>query len=277
MNDNIPCWRVDLFVETEDVLKGRFTTRALNGYTRDRALYSSVSMEAGRGDLLRATLTMNAPRQDLAFHVGRFYLGQVLDVLSALTHQSYRFKSIPLAGADTALWGKSETIPRARRQLLRGELLRAFGLVVPLRQRHTEFLRAISWYRKGLCEDCLFERFLAYWNCIEYLADDEHARNDPASREVLSQLYDDCLPLLGAGNDGGVKDDAVREGKPLYGARKRINDRMIEATTEEIAGVADALPGVHQDVTSLMDLWFQRIQNEPMELMQTTEEMKGVL
>jgi hypothetical protein len=150
---------------------------ALKGYSNNTEYFTRITLRDARQPgmmLIEFLVTALSPAG--AERAGFVYLGQLCDVLSAVTRETVRF--LMPSDDDREVRARSnKATTHIDRILKREEWDWIIGNLVSLRERHPRFLAASSWYRKGLCGLDPLERTCCFWRVIERLALSYHDEN----------------------------------------------------------------------------------------------------
>jgi len=158
----LPVWQVDLYVDGPVSIRRRLHTVQQKSFRTDNPFYSDIEIQPIPSGL-RATATARATDVELAYKAAVFFFGRMLDVL---TLQINRPMYLSLGEGERTRGGRHDV----RRLVEQQELEEAFREARRLETTRQSFLRALGWYRKGLCGDDPFDKFLAFWNSIEAVA-----------------------------------------------------------------------------------------------------------
>lgn len=160
--DGIPIWEVDLSVLGPITVSEIISFRARKELQHPDPFYSKITVkQASNG--IKVTLTAFAPNSNLAQKAGLLFLGRALDVLSLMINLP-----LQLDFSNNTIIPKN---PERIRQIVDRDLLsKAFDEARLLNLTETTFLRALGWFRKGKYTQDSLDRFLAFWNSIETVA-----------------------------------------------------------------------------------------------------------
>lgn len=194
-------WQVDLYVDGPISIHRRLVTTQQKGFRVDDPFYSDVEIQPIPSGL-RVTLTARARGGELAYKAAVFFFGRLLDVLT-LTINRPMYLSL---GDGERIHGVRHDV---RRLIDPQEILGAFSEAHQLATTRPSFLRALGWYRKALCGDDPFDKFLAFWNAIETVAG-KYYRDIPAIDKARakngskSQIWESFKALWGAPDEWPV-------------------------------------------------------------------------
>jgi len=183
-----PVWEVNLIVYGSITVEG---TIRFSEFKRLRLLdpfYSDIEIRRNQFDSgVVATVTAFAPSQQLAREAAILFFGQTLDVLSLQINQPlYLNFNDNRSGSNANHNRNNHASHNTLRRVKKEEWQDAFKEARLLALTETTFLRALSWYRKGLHTEDPFDKFLAFWNAIEIVANKYHPPI-PEGRENASK------------------------------------------------------------------------------------------
>ena len=177
-----PTWIVQLFIDGPVAVPATLTFQQPKGFNRRRQFYSDVSTRNIPSGL-RMSVTAYAREGGPARKAALVFVGETLDVLATdlklpLRVSLYDPRS---AAAD------GHTVKRV---VTREEIERAFGRARWLAEYEPTFLRALSWFRKGLTTEDPLDRFMAFWLSLEIVAGKYHPDVPEAAKGSKSQLWE---------------------------------------------------------------------------------------
>lgn len=179
----------------------RQTQRALKGHSSGRDVFTDITLhDSNHAGGMRVEYTVTAKSPQSAERVGAVYLGQLCDLLSAVTRAPVRFY-LPDEDSRDERMRVNRRAATVDRILTEQEWLWVTGNLVYLRREHPRFLAAASWYRKGLLGTDSLDDFCCFWRVIERLAfsyadKSEWSDEDRASctvRKCVAQLTSDLF------------------------------------------------------------------------------------
>jgi hypothetical protein len=141
---------------------------------------------------------VQASSPEMAWRVAVVYLGQICDLLSAVTKCPVDFcrQEDDLRDARARMLGHGTSVERV---LTRSEWDWITGNLAHLRSRHKRYLIAASWYRKGLLNNDALDRFSCFWRSVEKTSahysdktqmDEENKRRPKAQiKQLIKQLF----------------------------------------------------------------------------------------
>jgi hypothetical protein len=161
-----PTWIVQLFIDgpiaTQDVIWFQHP----KGFSRTRQFYSDLRFNSTPAGL-RASVTAYARNSDLARKAALVFVGEMLDILALDLGLPVKLSlyDARAAGHD------SYSVKRAITEI---DLRKFFRHARWFSEQERTFLRALSWFRKGLTTEDPLDRFLALWLAIEVVAGKYH-------------------------------------------------------------------------------------------------------
>ncbi len=223
----MPQWQVELYVYGPITVKGRVTLHEPKGWNPGDLFYSDIVV---RNILSGAIidLTARANTEKLARRASLYYIGQALDVLTLNIR-------LPLFLSLLDRQPVRPDVHHVRRIVEKHEWHQAFEYARSFDQSQTIFLRALSWYQKGLYTEDPFDKFLSFWNSIENVASKYHPQGvcDGKSTkcyiwECFKQIWGDCgdWPIIG-GKDTWI-DDNYEIRKDIAHGVMPVNIRRVE-------------------------------------------------
>lgn len=226
---NIPTWIVQLFVNGPIAVDEPVRFQHPKGFNRRRKFYSDIKINTTSSGL-RMSVTAYAGESDLARKAALVFVGAMLDVMAADLKLPLR-----LSLYDAKLVDRAEfSVKRVVNEM---NFKRAFQQARKLSDNETTFLRALSWYRKGLITEDPFDRFLAFWISIEIVAGKYHPNVPEAKKGSKSQIWEcfknlwgDCSnwPLI-AGQDKWIDE--------IYELRQNIAHGTAPVDVDEVERV----------------------------------------
>jgi hypothetical protein len=187
----------------------RMTQRALKEARGDKEFFTEITLrDTRKPGLMGVDFSVTSSSPASAQIAGIVYLGQLCDVLSSITRQPVRFL---MPGEDS----REERVRADRvsthidRILTHQEWNWVIATLVSLRQSHSIYLAASSWYRKGLCGIDPLEVTCCYWRVIERLAKSYYSKSK--------------LPTDG-------------DGKPICTAKNQVRQFVAEQCLTEVSG-----------------------------------------
>lgn len=223
---NTPTWIVQLFINGPISVDKPVHFQHPKGFNRKREFYSDIKINAMPSGL-RMSVTAYASESNLARKAALVFVGAMLDIMAADIKLPLRVSLY-----DAKLVNRDEF--SVKRVVTKMDFERAFQQARELSISETTFLRALSWYRKGLTTEDPFDRFLAFWNSIEIVASKYHPNVPEAQKGSKSQIWEcfkdiwgDCSnwPLI-AGQNSWVDDN--------YEIRKNIAHGVAPVDVEEV-------------------------------------------
>lgn len=222
------------------------TQRALKGYTDGEEYFTDITLrDARQAGQMTIDFTVTASSPAGAERAGCFYLGQLCDLISAVTREPVKFL-LPSEDSQQERNRGHRSSTHTDRILTKQEWDWIIGAVVSLRLQHPRFLAAASWYRKGLCGIDPLEVVCCYWRVVERLAlsyadktsmkKEERGYAKPCVRKLASDLN------LSWVANGLLQDEPVL--KRIVDLRNDVshgNEPITPALIEEAADLRERL------------------------------------
>lgn len=187
---NTPIWEVTLYVYGPITVDRYLNLNAPKGFRLADPFYSDVNIRSSKVGI-DATVTAYASTGELARKAALLFFGQMLD---ALALQIDRPLNLSLNGTIPI----RAKIYDARRRVEKDEWQEAFREARLLALTETTFLRALSWYRKGLNTEDPFDKFLAFWNSIEIVVSKYHPPiPEGKATGIISQTWESFKDIWG--------------------------------------------------------------------------------
>jgi hypothetical protein len=186
---NRTTWIVDLAVQGPITVSRSVRLSEPKGLRRSRPYYSNIKLKSTSYGV-QASVTTLASTRETAYRSATFFIGQMLDVLVTRIHQP-----LFLHYAET-------TPPRTdahnvRRVVEQSEWRDAFYEARLLALAEPDFLRALSWFRKGMTTEDPIDSFLAFWNAIEIVAGKYHKPDKRTKQGIKNQIWECFIRLWG--------------------------------------------------------------------------------
>jgi hypothetical protein len=186
---NGPTWLVQLFVDGPVAVQDVIRFQHPKGFGRSRQFYSDVRVQ-GTASGLRIFVTAYARDSDLARKAALVFVGEMLNVLTADLKLSLKLSLYDARTADR----DAHSVKRILRE---SEIQKAFSRARWLSENEPTFMRALSWYRKGLVTEDPLDKFLALWISIEIAAAKYHPPVDVVARGIKSQIWESFKMVWG--------------------------------------------------------------------------------
>lgn len=251
---------VDVFgpIRPDRELRG-YTQRALKARAGGRDYFTDITLHDARNlSGLRVEYTVTAPSPTSAERAGAVYLSQLCDLLSVVTRAPVWFHMTEDDARDERI-RMSRRAASVDRILTDAEWTWVTGMLVFLREKHSAFLAASSWHRKGLTGTDSLEVFCCFWRVIERLAEhyafkmdwtDEERRKSDA-KKCVQQLTADLFkvePLPRVLGDTKVVKEIVDLRNKLSHGKIPITLEVIDCATEQREGLEEAAYAVLQRI-----------------------------
>ena len=127
---------------------------------------------------------------DAACRVALLFIGKMLDILSIKTN-------LPYYVTNKEIKNKQERTT-VRTVVTKHEFDKCFELSRFLNLNKTTLSRSLTWYRKGLYTEDPFDKFLAFWNSINVLANKYCEDNERTKKGTVNQIWDCFVTLWGS-------------------------------------------------------------------------------
>jgi hypothetical protein len=230
----MPNWKVELFVFGPiAVIDQMRALREPKGRNPDDLFYTDINL-LNNPSGVTITLTARADTKKLARRAALYYIGQALDILTLQLREPLYLSLIdeqPIR-ADRH---------HVRRIVEQDEWHNVFESARALNRSHTAYMRALSWYRKGLYTEDPFDKFLAFWNSIEIVASEYKPKGSCAKRgtkcyiwECFKLIWGECpeWPVV-SGNTSWI-DDNYNVRKDVAHGTMPVNIRRVERVVEKL-------------------------------------------
>ncbi len=233
-------WEVEITVFGSVKVKDRQRFRTQKGHRVMNPFFSDISIR-NFGEGLIITVTAKATSSQLANDAALVFVGQMLDYLVIDLGGEQQLK-VSLHNGRTNYLTRENHIKRI---LTEEEIKQAFKESLSLSLKHPVFLKAYSWYRKGLYTEDPFDKFLAFFNSIELVASKYHPQNDAAKKGSKSQIWEcfkaiwgECSewPLYIRGNNKWIDKN--------YETRKEIAHGLAIVNIEEVGKVSSMITSI---------------------------------
>lgn len=189
-------WIVHLFADGPIAVEDLVRFHHPKGFSGRRQFYSKVTVENSPSGL-RMAVTAFARECDPARKAALVFVGEMLDVLSTDLKLPVR---LSLFDPQTA----NRYAHSVRRVVTEPELRQAFSRARWLSEQEPTFLRALSWFRKGLITEDPLDRFFAFWLALEIVAGKYHPDVPEAMKGSKSQIWESFKALWGDSADWPV-------------------------------------------------------------------------
>ena len=231
---NTPIWEVTLFVSGPITVTQRLNLNEPKGFRLQDPFYSDIAIERVNFGI-EATVTAYASTKQLAYKAALLFFGQMLDALAIQVDQ-------PVYLSLYKRRSNFDEVYNTRRRIEREEWRNAFREARLLALSETTFLRALSWYRKGLYTEDPFDKFLAFWNSIEIVAGKYHPpipedRSNGSKSQIwesFKALWGECekWPVIGGNTDWIDNNFDIRT--EIAHGTKPIEIEAVEAVLDKL-------------------------------------------
>lgn len=248
----MPKWEVELYIFGPVTIKGQIALHEPKGSNPDDLFYSDISLRSNPTGVT-INLTARADNEKLARRVSQYYVGHTLDVLTLSVRQPLYlslFDRQPIRPATQ----------HVRRIVERDEWHNAFESARDLNEKSTTFLRALSWYRKGLYTEDPFDKFLAFWNSIESVANKNHPKGtclDKDNKDKGSKCHIwECFKLIwGECNMWPVITGEIKWIDDNYSIRKDIAHGVMPVNIRRVEEVLNKLETIEEVAYKFLTDW----------------------
>lgn len=186
---NSAIWVVDLFIKGPVALARGTSLTQPKGINPRRQFYSDIAVHNALGGL-RLSVTVRARESNLARKAALVFVGETLDALAADIN-------VPLAVCLTGSREGPREPQSVKRVVLHEELMRAFARARWLAEQQPLFLRALSWFRKGLTTEDPLDQFFAFWLSLEIVAENYHPQLPEAQKGTKSRVWESFKNVWG--------------------------------------------------------------------------------
>jgi len=245
----IPVWEVNLIVYGSITVESTIRFSEFKGLRLLDPFYSDIEIRRNRFDSgVVATVTAFAPSGQLAREAAILFFGQTLDVLSLQINQPlYLNFNDNRSGSNASHNRNNHASHNTLRRVKKEEWQDAFKEARLLASTETTFLRALSWYRKGLHSEDPFDKFLAFWNAIEIVASKYHPPI-PKGREKASksQTWESFKALWGECENWSIIQGQKQWIDENYEIRMTIAHGIQPIDIETVKEVTQKLDAIQQ-------------------------------
>lgn len=247
----MPEWKVELYAYGPVVVKSQVRLREPKGWNPDDQFYSDIVVRNNPSGAI-INLTARADTDKLANRAALHYVGMALDVL-ALDIRQPLYLSLhdrqPIRPASHHI----------KRIVEKEEWHNAFETSRDLNQRLSAFLRALSWYRKGLYTEDPFDKFLAYWNAIENVASKYHPEGSCVGKGSKCYIWECFKQLWGECNEWPVVTGNIHWIDENYDVRKDIAHGVVPVNIRRVETILQKLETIEEVAFRFLSDW--RIHN----------------
>ncbi|WP_394556288.1 methylamine utilization protein MauJ [Priestia aryabhattai] len=218
-------------------LKIIFNSKHKKGIQKMDPFFSDIRIRNFNEGLI-INITANAPTSKLANNAALVFVGQMLDCLIIAIGEG-----LPIF---LSFDGKSITRTARERHIKRivteEELKWAFKESRTLSTNEPVFLKAYSWYRKGLYTEDPFDKFLAFYNTIELISSKYHPKNEASTKGSKSQMWECFKEIWGEYTEWPVYIQGNKSWIDYnYETRKDIAHGLAIVNVEEIDRVTSMI------------------------------------
>ncbi len=185
----IATWIIQLFVDGPIAVATPIRFQHPKGFNGRRQFYSEINVQTSQSGL-RMSVTAFARESNPARKAALVFVGEMLDVLATELKLPLRLSLLDPRGANR----QDHSVKRVVTEL---ELREAFSRARWFSEQQPTFLRALSWFRKGLVTEDPLDRFFAFWLALEIVAGKYHPDVPEARNGSKSQLWESFKFLWG--------------------------------------------------------------------------------
>lgn len=169
----------------------------LKSQKNDRDYFTEIRLQNSRSGCIQVEFTISAYSPTGAHRAGSVYLGQLCDLLSAVTQVPIHFY-MPQDEDDARVTRARlrDRPSKIERVLQKEEWHWATNNLAALRDEYPRFLAASSWYRKGLIGQDSLENFCCFWRTIERIASSYANKAEWTSEERSKSAAKKCVEQL---------------------------------------------------------------------------------
>jgi len=244
---NLPTWEVKLSILGPIKIRETHEMRIFKGFRINDPFYSDIIINSSNLGV-ETNVTSFASNSSLAHKAAIFFVGQMLDSLALLTRQS-----LSLSFQDIKV-DRYKEIP-TRRIIEREEWLAAFKESRCLNEYEQTFLRALGWYRKGLCSQDPFDKFLALWISIEITASKYHTKDSKTKRGIKNQIWQCFVTLWGECEDWPIIPGDKKWIENSYKIRKDIAHGLAPVTVQSIEEIISQIETLEEVAHCFLSDW----------------------
>lgn len=256
MPNIIPSWEVTLNVYGPITIDRRFAFEQRKDFHFNDRLYSEIEIIKNGYYGITLNLTAYATQQNLAKKAALYFSGHALDVLSSRI-------DLPIFVSQFETKPVSPKVERERRVVTAPEWNDAFHTARLWLLTEPTFLRAIGWYRKGLCTEDPFDKFLAFFNTIETLAAKYNPNKEQcAGRGSKCHIWETFKAVWGNCTNWPIISNQIRWIDESYTMRKDIAHGIASIDINVIENVVEKLDIIKEVANRLITDW-ERLQLRP--------------
>lgn len=232
--------------------------------TVSRAINFDTDKELDLGNIFRSNISIRnhpkglnisssvyAANKDRAYKIALLFIGKMLDVLSIKTNLALNISSNE--------YKQLESKNNVRAVIEEDEFRFCFELARQLNLNENKILRAFSWYRKGLCTDDPFDKFLSLWNSICVIADGYCIDNERTKHGIVNKIWDCFITIWGEcpnwefinGDDQWVNDNNIIRNNLAHGG--------VSVDIQYVENVINQLDTVQNVAYKFLNKWADRI------------------
>jgi hypothetical protein len=252
----LPIWQVDLYVDGPVSMRRRLLTTQQKGFRVECPFYSDIEIHSVPSGL-RAMVTARAPDEELGYKAAVFFFGRMLDALALAIN---RPMFLSLTERERPRSGRHDV----RRVIETQELEDAFHEAHQLASSKPSFLRGLGWYRKALCADDPFDKFLAFWNAMEIVAGRYYRYvptidRDRAKKGSKSQIWECFKALWGPNSQWPIIPGQDKWIDESYHTRNDVAHGVSSVDIHKVAVVAGRLGTIERVAYRFLRDWRDRM------------------
>lgn len=255
----IPTWQVECYVSGPLKVSTPIKLREQKGINLDDPFYSDIEITNTTSGV-KVTVTAFASTDELARRAGLFFVGQMLDVLTFSLNQP-----INLSLQKGPKFTQNEF--DVQRIIEKIEWSNSFKISRQLSFDEPTFLRAIGWYRKGLCTEDPLDKFLAFWNSIEIVANKYHPPLQPGRAKGAKNFIWACfIELWGNCTQWPVIPGETNWIDENYDKRVEIAHGTSSVDIEQVERVLNMITRIKPLAYGFLQQWAARKMIRPLNL-----------
>jgi hypothetical protein len=243
----MPQWQVGLHVYGPVVVSIQIRLQEPKGWNSEDLFYSDIVLHATPSGA-SIDLIARADTQKLARRAALYFVGQALDVLALDIR-------LPLY---LSLLDRQPIRPETfsvRRLIERDEWHLAFESARNLNQNSPSYLRALSWYRKGLYTEDPFDKFLAFWNSIENVASKYHPEGTCEGKGSKCYIWECFKQVWGICDEWPVITGQTKWIDENYDIRKDIAHGIVPVNIRRVETVLEKLETIEEVAYRFLTDW----------------------
>ncbi|MCK5538687.1 MAG: hypothetical protein KAI79_17820 [Bacteroidales bacterium] len=198
---------------------------------------------------IKITSTVYSINQNSAYKIALLFIGKMLDVLSINI-------STPLQIIQSNNMRISENTD-VKAIISKEEFKKCFEISRDLNLRETAYSRSLSWYRKGLCSNDAFDKFLAFWNAINVVASKYHTPDERTKKGIKNQIWNCFITLWGECEDWAIIEGDDNWIDDKNGIRDNIAHGLIPVDAQYVEAIILKIDDVKNVAKEFIIEWGQ--------------------